>query len=368
METNRDKIIVRTSFIGIAANIVLVLFKMAVGLLANSIAIILDAVNNLSDALSSTITIIGTKLASKAPNKKHPYGHGRIEYITSVIISVIVLLAGLTSIKESIEKIITPVKTNYSAYTIVIISVAIVAKFVLGSYVKSVGKKTNSQSLVASGSDALFDAVLSFTTLVGAVINLIWGLQLEGILGALISVFIIKAGIEMLGEGLGSIIGQRADSELTDKLKEAVKSFEKVNGVYDLTLHNYGPTRLIGSVHIEVDDAMTAREIHELTRKISEKIMADFGIILTVGIYASNDSESYAEFKNIIQYEIAKHPEVLQMHGLYIEEKTKVISFDIIVDFEHDSGKVKDEILNNLSKKINGYKIYIILDSDFSDI
>lgn len=368
MELNRDKVIVRTSFIGIAVNVVLVLFKMAVGLVANSIAIILDAVNNLSDVLSSSITIVGTKLASKAPDKKHPYGHGRVEYITSVVISVIVLLAGITSMRESIEKIIHPVKTNYSIYTIIIISVAILAKFILGRYVKGTGKKLNSQSLIASGSDALFDAVLSFTTLVGAVINLIWGLQLEGILGALISVIIIKAGIDMLREGLSSIIGLRTDSEITDKVKDTVASFEQVNGVYDLTLHNYGPTKLIGSVHIEVDDNMTAREIHELTRKISEQIIEKFGIILTVGIYASNTSEEYEKYKTIVKEEIEKHPEVLQMHGLYIEDERKLLSFDIIVDFDHDGEKVKKEIAENLSKKITEYNIYIVLDSDFSDI
>ncbi len=367
MNNDRNKIIVKTSIIGIITNIVLVLFKMAVGFFANSIAIILDAVNNLSDVMSSSITIIGTKLASKAPDKKHPYGHGRVEYITSVVISVIILLAGIASIKESIEKIIHPVKTNYSVYTLVIISVAIVTKFVLGRYVKSVGKKINSQSLKASGADALFDAVLSFGTLIGAVVNLIWGLQLEGIIGALISIIIIKAGIDMLGEGLSSIIGRRADTELTDNLKKEIAEFKEVKGVYDLTLHNYGPTMLLGSVHIEVDDNMTAKEIHELTRNITEKVYSELGIVLTIGIYASNDSENYGKYKKIISDEIEKHPEIIQVHGFYIEEERKLISFDIIVDFKYDAEKIKNEVIANLKKVINDYEIYVILDTDYSD-
>lgn len=367
METSRDKKIVRTSIVGIAVNVVLVLFKMAVGLLANSIAIILDAVNNFSDALSSLITIIGTKLASKAPDKKHPFGYGRIEYLTSVIISVIVLLAGITSIRESFEKIFNPDETSYSIYSIVIIAVAIVAKFVVGSYVKGVGNKIHSQSLIASGSDAFFDAVLSFATLVGAVINMIWGLQLEGILGVLISIIIIKAGIEMLGETLSSIIGNRADADLTKRLKERVGFYSGVNDVYDLTLHNYGPTKIIGSVHIEVDDTMTAREIHELTRRISEDVINEFGIILTIGIYASNTSGSCGELKETAQAEIKKHPEILQMHGFYIDEDRKLISFDIIVDFKYDAEKIKNEVQESLNKQIKDYKIYIVLDSDFSD-
>lgn len=364
---DRNKKIVRTSIIGIAVNVVLVLFKMAVGLLANSIAIILDAVNNFSDALSSFITIIGTKLASKAPDKKHPFGYGRIEYLTSVIISVIVLLAGITSIRESIEKIIKPEATNYSIYSIIIISVAIITKFVIGRYVKGVGVKIHSQSLIASGSDAFFDAILSFATLVGAVINMIWGLQLEGILGAVISIIIIKAGIEMLGETLSSIIGSRADADLTKRLKERVGFYNGVKGVYDLTLHNYGPTKIIGSVHIELDDTMTAREIHELTRRISEDVFNEFGIILTLGIYASNTSGSFGELKELTQNEVKKHPEVLEMHGFYIDDERKIITFDIIVDFKYDAEKVKNEIQDALSKQIKDYGIYIVLDSDFSD-
>ncbi len=364
---DRNKKIVRTSILGIAVNIILVLFKMLVGLLANSIAIILDAVNNFSDALSSLITIIGTKLASKAPDKKHPFGYGRIEDLTSVIISVIVLFAGVTSIRESIEKIIHPEETNYSIYSIIIIAVAIIVKFVMGSYVKGVGKKINSQSLIASGSDAFFDAVLSFATLVGAVINMIWGLQLEGILGAVISIIIIKAGIEMLMETLSSIIGTRTEADLSAKLKEKILSYDKIEGVYDLTLHNYGPTKIIGSVHIEVPDTLTAKEIHELTRKISEEIMSEFGIIMTVGIYASNTSGKYGELRELVKKEIEKHKEVLEYHGFYIDEERKLLSFDIIVDFDYDAEKIRNEICENLAKEITEYNIYIVLDSDYSD-
>ena len=367
METGREKKIIKTSVTGIAVNVMLVIFKMLVGLLANSIAIILDAVNNLSDALSSFITIIGTKLAGKAPDKKHPFGHGRIEYITSVIIAVIVLLAGLTSIKESIGKIINPEATDYSIYTIIVISAAIIAKLIIGRYTKNAGIKLNSQSLVASGTDAFFDAVLSTATLIGVFVNMIWGLQLEGILGLAISIIIIKAGIEILGEALSSIIGRRTDSETTDKIKELIGSYADVNGVYDLTLHNYGPERVIGTVHIEVDDNMTAREIHDLTRRISEDIFLKFNIILTVGIYASNTSCCNDTLKNLINGEISKHPEVIQMHGLYIDENRKLISFDIIVDFKHDAKKIRDIIIDALKKEIPEYNIYIVLDTDFSE-
>ena len=163
MKDNREKTVIKTSVISIISNIVLASFKAFVGFLANSIAIISDAVNNLSDALSSIITIVGTKLAGKAPDRKHPYGYGRIEYMTSFIVSAIVLYAGITAMVESIKKIIYPEIADYSIITIVILIAGIIVKFALGLYVKKKGKQVNSDSLVASGSDAFNDAILSIS-------------------------------------------------------------------------------------------------------------------------------------------------------------------------------------------------------------
>lgn len=367
MNKDRNKVIVRTSILGIAVNVLLVVFKAAVGLLANSIAIILDAVNNLSDALSSVITIIGTKLSGRRPDKKHPYGYGRIEYLTAVIISVIVLIAGITSIRESAVKIFEPDDTNYSIYSLIIISVAVVAKVLIGRYVKGVGKSINAQSLVASGSDALFDAILSLGTLIGAVISMVWGINLEGYLGVLISIIIIKAGIEMLLETLSSIIGNRADSELTKTLRDRVNNYPEVNGTYDLILHNYGPSNIFATAHIEVDDTMTANEIHKLCRRIQAEVYGEFGIVLTIGIYAANTVEEAAEFKSIVEKIVSEYPEVLQTHGFYIDEKAKLITFDIMIDFKTDSEKIRDKIKAEVSEEIPDYNIDIIIDTDFSD-
>ena len=239
---DRSQKIIRTSILGIVINLILVAFKGAVGLLSHSIAVLLDAVNNLSDALSSLITILGTKLANKAPDKKHPYGYGRIEYLTGMLIAVIVLFAGLSAAKESVEKILHPEAASYTWVSILIITVGIAAKFLTGRYVKGVGEALHSSALVASGSDAYFDSILSTGTLIGALLNLFLGLNLEGWIGAVISLIILKAGIEMLLETLGSITGERADSELTEEIKAAVTARPEVHGAYDLTLHNYGPT------------------------------------------------------------------------------------------------------------------------------
>ncbi len=363
----RSKKIIRTSFIGIGVNLILVAFKAVVGFISGSIAVIMDAVNNLSDALSSVITIIGTKLSEKAPDKKHPYGHGRVEYLTSALISVIVLVTGILSLKESIEKIVTPEKATYSYISVIIIVAAIAAKLIIGVYVRGVGKKLNSGALEASGSDALFDAVLSGGTLVAALISIIWQITLEGWFGAVISLFIIKAGIEMLGDTVSSIIGKRADKELTDRIKETLCSYENVRGCYDITLHNYGPERIIGSAHIEVPDDMTAKDLHKLTRGISTDIYLKFGIILTIGIYASNDGEQTAEMKADLDKIASEYPGILQVHGFYVDEEQKNVTFDLVIDFKADAQSICDEVVAKMKEKYPDYTFFAVLDSDYSD-
>ena len=365
---DRAKKIIRTSMVGIGMNLVLVIFKMIVGLLANSIAVILDAVNNLSDALSSLITIIGTKLAERRPDKKHPYGYGRIEYLTAMIIAVIVLLAGLTSLKESALKVLHPEETSYTVFSIVVIVVGIAAKLTCGRYVKKVGEELNSDSLVASGSDALFDAILSLGTLVAAVLAMIFGLRLEGVLGVIISIFILKAGVEMLMDTLNTVIGSRVDPELSKGLKEKISGYPGVRGAYDLTLHSYGPTRLIGSVHVEVNDQMTARELHALTRQITADVYLTYGIILTVGIYAGNDSTpELSAIRKDLEEVLAGHPEVLQMHGFYVDQEMHCVTFDLVMDFNADETTLRKTITEEMTARHGEYAFDVVLDTDFSD-
>ena len=257
-EQSRDSVIVRTSIIGIVANVFLATFKAIVGVLSNSIAIVLDAVNNLSDAMSSVITIVGTKLAGRKPDRKHPLGYGRLEYLSATIISVIVLYAGVTSFVESVKKILSPEKADYSTVTLVIVAAAVVVKILLGRYVKSVGEKVNSDALIASGTDATLDSIISASTLVAAAIYMTLGISLEAWLGAFISIVIIKSGIEMLKDTVSQILGERADASFTKAIKATIASFPEVNGAYDLLLHAYGPDTYVGSVHIEIPDTMTA--------------------------------------------------------------------------------------------------------------
>lgn len=365
---DRNKKIVKISILGIIVNVILVVFKSIIGLAVNSIAIILDAVNNLSDALSSIITIIGTKLSAKRPNKKHPFGYGRIEYFSSIIIAIIVLIAGLSAFKESFIKTIHIETANYSIISLIIIIVAVFVKFFLGTYVKKQGKMLNSGSLVASGTDAISDSVLSFSTFIAALISIIWHISLEGPLGVIISVIIIKSAFQILKETIDDIIGTRSDKELIGKIKSTIVTYKEVLGVYDLTLHNYGPNKIIASAHIELYDSLNVREVHRLTRRIEIDVYRKYGIVLTLGIYASNDIKEYKEIKMYIKELLKNYPNIIQMHGFYVDEEYKFISFDVIFSFdEKDPEKIIVEINTKLKEKYPAYNFGIILDADISD-
>lgn len=363
--TRQDKI-VKTSIIGIVVNLILVAFKATIGILVNSIAITLDAVNNLTDALSSIITIIGAKLAGREPDESHPYGYGRIEYFSSVIIAAIVLWAGITAFMESWPKIFNPDVTSYTTVSLAIIAVAVVVKFVLGKYVKNVGEEINSQALIASGSDAFFDGILSFATLVAAIISIFYHISLEGILGVIISIVIIKASIDMIKETVDSMLGDRIDSELSHSIKQSICEFPGVYGAYDLILHNYGPESMQGSVHIEVDDGMTAVDIQNLSRKISAEILKKHQVLLTgIGIYAKN--EKYNNIREDLDSIIAKYPEIKEVHAFIVYEDEGLITFDMIVDFAADREEIKGKVLSEISEMHPQFKYYVIDDYDISD-
>ena len=369
MADQREKTIVRTSVVGIAANVMLAGFKAVVGLVSNSIAVILDAVNNLSDALSSVITIIGAKLGAKQPDKKHPLGYGRIEYLSSMLVAAIVLYAGITALVESIKKIINPEVAEYSTVSLIIIAVAIVVQLALGAYVKRQGRKVNSSALVASGSDASFDAILSASVLASAIVQLLWSVSLEAYVGVIISAFIIKAGIEMMVETLNDIIGKREDAETTRELKRVICEEEQVMGAYDVTLFNYGPDRNYASVHIELPDTMTVDEVDRITRRIQLDVVQKTGIILTgIGVYSYNTSDDEAaRMRNAIQKAVLSHDWALQMHGFYADTTAKTIRFDTVLSFDVDRREALETLYNEIQAMYPDYCLQIVPDVDVSD-
>ncbi len=366
---NREKKIIQTSMIGIAANILLVIGKAIIGIIAHSVAIISDAINNLSDSLSSAITIIGTKLSNKKPDKKHPYGHGRVEYLVSLVIGLLVLLAGILALYESIKAIIEKPSIDYSVVSLIIIALAIFVKLFIAIYFMKVGKSVNSEPLKASGKDALFDVFLSVTTLIGIGTSLIWNFNIEGYIGILIGLFILRTSVEILRDGISLIIGERPSNEEVDKIKKIVCSFPEVKGAYDLIMNNYGTGRIIASIHIEVDDNLSAVQIHHLTRSIVTKVYAETGAILTIGIYASNEgNEEIKQIKEFIYKLVSEDKEIKQIHGFYLDKLQSLITFDLVFEFDCEKPQLKiAEIVKILKEKYPSYTFFVIQDTDFSD-
>ena len=366
LAAKREKAIVKTSVIGVITNVLLAVFKAAIGMISHSIAVTLDAVNNLSDALSSVITIIGAKLGAKQPDKKHPLGYGRIEYISSMLVAAIVLYAGITSLVESIKKIIHPEAADYSKVSLIIIAVAIAVKLVLGQYVKKQGKKHNSGALVASGSDALFDAILSASVLASAIIYLVWHVSLEAYVGVVIAVIIIKAGVEMMIETLNDVLGKRSDKEDVKAIKSLICEEPEVRGAYDLIMYNYGPNKNYASVHIELPDTMTVDEVNMLTRRIQTRVYHDSGVILTgIGVYSYNTSDDEAaQIRNTVQKTVLAHEWALQLHGFYADTESKNMRFDVVVSFDIDSTDAVKMLINEIQSLYPDYSLQIVPDID----
>ena len=370
METktqNREKIIVRTSILGILANILLAGFKAAVGTLTNSIAVTLDAVNNLTDALSSIITIAGAKLSGRAPDKNHPLGHGRIDYLSATIVAALVLYAGITALVESVKKIIHPEAPAHTGMSLIILAVAVAVKIVLGLYVQHTGKKVRSGALLASGKDALFDAILSASVLLSAVLFLAFDVNVEAYVGALISVLIIKSGVGMLLEALNEILGKRVDRDFLSAIRKTICEDADVHGAYDLILHNYGEDKYIGSVHVEVDDTMTAEQIDRMERRIADRVFTEHGVLLTgIGIYAActRDDET-AAIRTDVTRRVMAHDGVLQIHGFYADPAQKRMQFDVILDFAlEDRHAALEAIRNEICSAYPEYTVNVILDLD----
>ena len=313
-ENSREKTIVRTSVIGIIANVFLAGFKAVIGLMTNSIAIVL--------------------------------------------------------VVESVKQIIHPETPYYNAVSLIIVAGAVAVKILLGRYVKGVGKKVNSDSLVNSGEDATLDSVISASTLVAAGIFLIFHVSLEAWLGAVISLVIIKSGVEMLRDTISQILGERNDAELVKEIYKTVTGFPDVQGAYDLVLNNYGPDTWNGSVHIEVPDTYSADKLDQLIREITMKVLAEHHVILTaIGVYSVNTKdENIMEAHRKVQEIVLTHEHVKQMHGFYLLEEQKAMRFDVVISFDaKDRKAVCREVTENVQKEFPDYELQVTMDTDFAE-
>lgn len=361
----RERGIVYASIVGILGNVVLVAFKLLVGFMASSIAIILDAVNNATDVLSSVITIVGTKLAGRRASRQYPFGFGRMEYMTSLAIAIIILVAGGISLWEAIIKVIWPADPDYSTFTLIVIVASIFMKIFIGIYLKRRGRTLKSGALTASGVDSNNDAILTGGTLVAALAALIWKVNIDGAIGVIISLFVLKSGCDILRDAVNPILGARCDNGLGKRLKGFISAYEGVLGTYDVILDDFGPNEMIGAAHIEVDDDMRASRIHELTRRISEDVYQEFRIIITIGIYAANTHDRYKPMRRTLHEIAEEYPDILQIHGFYVDEERKLVTFDLVVEFKADNDAVRAGVVERMKRAYPEYEYNVLIDADY---
>lgn len=364
----RKQTIVRVGVWGIVVNVAYAVLKGLIGVVSGSIAILLDAVNNLSDAVSSIIAVGGIKLAMKPADKFHPFGHGRIEYISAMVIAVIIVAVGAMSIIGSVSKILHPSNTHYTWLMLLIMATGVVAKLWLGLYTLRKGKSEDSDSLYGSGMENLYDAIITFATIVSALIWFAWGLDLDGWFGAAISIFLIVTGAEIMRDTFDDILGHRVDSSLSKQLKSHIASFPDVMGAYDLILNNYGPSRMVGSVNIEVPEDMNAKDIQKLTERIQRDVEDRYRIYLAIGIYASARDEKTLKFQNDVRAIVMEHSGAIQLHGFMVDEEEKYVTFDIVTDFSVKNREVfRHGIEDELHSVYPQYNFRINIDNDYSD-
>ncbi len=334
---DRNKKIVRTSLIGIGANLVLVIFKMIVGLAANSIAVILDAVNNLSDALSSLITIVGTRLAGRKPDKKHPFGHGRIEYLTGLAVSLLILLMAFELFKSSIGKIVSPEPVSFSLLTAAILVVSVLVKLYMSVYNRNLGKKINSPAMEATAADCRSDALATTVVLITMLISRFTQLNIDGWAGILVSFSIFWAGFSAARETINPLLGQSPDPELVEEIRREVLAAPDVLGIHDLIVHDYGPGRRMVSLHAEVPVGGDILALHDSIDRLEHHLRDQLGCETVIHMDPIvTDDESLAPLRAQVIELIRAHIDPnIHLHDFRIvtgPTHTNII-FDAVVPF-----------------------------------
>ena len=271
-----------TSAVGIILNLLLFAGKFLAGSISGSVAICADAMNNLSDAGSQVLTLVGCRMAAKEADRDHPFGHARMEYVTSMIVSFIILLIGYELLRDSIDKIIHPVQTEFRILTVVILSVSVLIKLWLGLFNRHIGKKIDSEALRATMTDSLCDAAATFAVLVCTIVYRLTDFDADAYVGVGVAALILVAGIRVLMEAKNSILGEAPSAELLEDIRAVVRQYPDALGIHDMMVHNYGPGRTIASLHVEVDGNRNVFDMHDMIDRIEKQLCDDLGIIATV--------------------------------------------------------------------------------------
>ncbi len=367
----REKYGSLAGFVGIVVNIIIAAAKLVIGTISGSISITADAVNNFSDAGSSIITLIGFKMSNKPADPSHPYGHGRIEYISGLVVSFIVLLCGVELMKTSVDKILNPTDITYSTWAIAVLVISILGKIWLGLFNRKLGKAINSTSMIAVFTDCITDSCATLVTIVSMLLAHFAKINIDGILGAIVAVVIIIAGINIIKDTLDPLLGQAPDEELVKNIEELIMGYDKVVGIHDLIIHNYGSSKIFGSVHVEVPANENVLEVHEIMDNIEIDVKKKFGVeIVAHTDPIETDNELVTKNKGDLQLIVNDIDERLSIHDFRLVSgpgHTNLI-FDVVLPYEvkMTEDDVTEKIKTNVKHHKPNFNCVITVDRDYS--
>lgn len=363
----REGVVVTVSGLGILVNLILAAVKVIVGAAVSSIAIVSEGVNNATDSATALITIVGTKLSAKHPTEKHPFGFGRIEYLTSLLISVLILFTGFELLKSSVVLVFHPEEMSISYVTLGIVALSAVVKLILGQFTIKEGRRVDSGSLEAVGIDCRNDSVVSVITIASALIFLFFHISLDAYAGIIMSVIVLKAGLEVLRETLGKLLGQAGEEELAKKLYKIIRAEPIILNAADMMLHNYGPDAFTGSVNVEIDHSREVGEVYAALHALQLKIMHEMKIVMVFGIYAvDHDHPESKEMRKTIAAFVRGQEHVTSFHALYIDPDNRDIYVDLVVDYAlTDWEALREEFTAYMAERYPGRRLELVIETNY---
>ncbi|WP_077612051.1 cation diffusion facilitator family transporter [Clostridium sp. Marseille-P2415] len=360
-----------TSTVGICCNVILFGAKLFIGLLVGSISVMADAFNNLSDAASSIIGFIGVKMAGKPADEDHPFGHGRVEYISAFIVAFIVIQVGFSLFKTSVGKMMHPEEMTFKAVSIVILLLSVCIKLWLSLFNNTLGKRIQSAVMKATAADSLGDVVTTSATILSILIYGIWGLNIDGIVGLVVSLIVMWAGVKIAKDTLTPLIGEPIDPKLYEEMTDFVESYDGIIGSHDLIVHNYGPSRSMASIHAEVPNDVNVEVSHEIIDNIEREALKRFGIFLVIHMDPVETKDSRVrEFGCMVENVLEEIDSRVSFHDFrMIEGKNQInLIFDLVVPREYDRKKrewLKEEITKRVTERDKRCCLIITAESGF---
>ena len=357
--------------VGIICNVFLFAGKLIIGLIINSSAVMTDSFNNLSDAASSVISLIGAKLAAKPADKEHPFGHGRYEYIVALIVSFIILEVGISCFKTSLEKIFHPEDLNISLIALIILIVSVFVKIWLSLFNRKLGKKIDSKVLLATARDAMGDVFVTSATIVSLLIYRFLGWNVDGYMGCLVAVMVFLAGISVTRDTIEPLLGEAVPEDLYKEICEKICSYEGIEGTHDLIVHSYGPTRRMASVHAEIKNTLSIETAHEIVDRIEQDVLRDLNIFLVIHMDPiDTDNEAVQNTRKIISDAVKEKDPSASIHDFRMVSGTDQINliFDLVLPYSYkkeECRKFTDDLEGKLKKIDQRYNCVITVEHSY---